>query len=306
MRDAFSLAGRRALITGASRGIGRGIALAFAEAGADVTVAATDSRKLDDVAVEARRRGVSAHALAVDLADVEAVLAMVDQAHAAMGGLDVLVNNAAVHGGDANTDTSIEEFERLVNVNLRAPVFAAQRAGRHMRAAGGGVIINISSTAAVRGLGVYGAVKAGLESLTEGLAREWGPDGIRVVSYSAGTHRHRRDKVIGARPRTARTLPESNAPAAHRPTNRRGRRGGVPGVGCRQLHHGRGSSGVRWSRLQALGRGGIGPRACPNPFDDPFDRLRANGLGSVFAMGLHRFRDSLVGPTPIIRLGSPH
>ncbi|MDE2991865.1 MAG: SDR family oxidoreductase [Chloroflexota bacterium] len=186
MRDAFSLAGRRALITGASRGIGRGIALAFAEAGADVTVAATDARKLDDVAAEARRRGVAAHALAVDLTDVDAVLDMVDQAHAAMGGLDVLVNNAAVHGGDAASDTSVEEYERLVNVNLRAPVFAAQRAAKYMRAAGGGVIVNISSTAAVRGLGVYGAVKAGLESLTEGLARSWGPDGIRVVAIQPG------------------------------------------------------------------------------------------------------------------------
>lgn len=186
MQDAFSLAGRRALITGASRGIGRGIALAFAEAGADVAIAATDSKKLRDVAAEARRHGVAAHALTVDLTDVAAVLGMVDQAHAAMGGLDVLVNNAAVHGGDAGAGTSVEDFERLVNVNLRAPVFASQRAGGFMRAAGGGVIINIGSTAAVRGLGVYGAVKAGLESLTEGLARAWGPDGIRVLAIQPG------------------------------------------------------------------------------------------------------------------------
>ena len=186
MNDAYSLSGRRVLITGASRGVGRGIALAFAEAGADVAIAATDFRKLTDVAAEARRRGVAAHAITVDLADVEAVLDMVDRAHSAMGGLDVLVNNAAVHGGDTSTDISIEEFERLVNVNLRAPVFAAQRAGTYMRAASRGVIINIGSTAAVRGLGVYGAVKAGLESFTEGLARAWGPDGIRVVAIQPG------------------------------------------------------------------------------------------------------------------------
>ncbi|MCY3911946.1 MAG: glucose 1-dehydrogenase [Chloroflexi bacterium] len=186
MQEAFSLSGRRALITGASRGIGRGIALAFAEAGADVAIAATDSRKLDDVAVEARRCGGSAHPITVDLADVDAVLDMVDRAHSALGGLDVLVNNAAIHGGDASTDTSAEEFERMVNVNLRAPVFAAQRAGAYMRAVGRGVIINISSTAAARGLGVYGAVKSGLESFTEGLAREWGPAGIRVVAIQPG------------------------------------------------------------------------------------------------------------------------
>ncbi len=186
MNDAFSLAGRRALITGASRGVGRGIALAFAEAGADVALAATNSDKLNDVADEVRRHGVAAHPIVVDLQDVDAALTMVDQAHQAMGGLDVLVNNAAIHGGDAGTDTSLEEFDRMVNVNLRAPVFAAQRAGEYMRDAGGGVIINISSTAAVRGLGVYGAVKAGLESFTEGLARAWGPDGIRVVAIQPG------------------------------------------------------------------------------------------------------------------------
>ena len=186
MRDAFSLAGRRALITGASRGVGRGIALAFAEAGAEVAVAATNAQKLDCVAAAVRGHGVAAHPIVVDLADVDAVFDMVDRAHTAMGGLDVLVNNAAVHGGDASTDISVEEFERLVNVNLRAPVFATQRAGVYMRAAGGGVVINISSTAAVRGLGVYGAVKAGIESLTESLARAWGPDGIRVVAIQPG------------------------------------------------------------------------------------------------------------------------
>ncbi len=186
MRDAFSLAGRRALITGASRGVGRGIALAFAEAGAEVAIAATNAPKLQAVAAEVRGHGVAAHPITVDLADVDAVFDMVDQAHSAMGGLDVLVNNAAVHGGDAATDIFVEEFERLVNVDLRAPVFAAQRAGSYMRAAGGGVIINISSTAAVRGLGVYGAVKAGLESFTEGLARSWGPDGIRVIAIQPG------------------------------------------------------------------------------------------------------------------------
>lgn len=186
MNDAFSLTGRRALITGASRGVGRGIALAFAEAGADMALAATNSDKLNDVADEVRRHGVAAHPIVVDLQDVDAALDMVDQAHSAIGGLDVLVNNAAIHGGDSVTDTSLEAFDRLVNVNLRAPVFAAQRAGTYMRAAGGGVIINIGSTAAVRGLGVYGAVKAGLESFTEGLARAWGPDGIRVVAIQPG------------------------------------------------------------------------------------------------------------------------
>ena len=129
MRDAFSLAGRRALITGASRGVGRGIALAFAEAGAEVAIAATNARKLHAVTAEVREHDAVAHPIVVDLADVDAVFEMVDRAHAALGGLDVLVNNAAVHGGDASTDISVEEFERLVNVNLRAPVFAAQRAG---------------------------------------------------------------------------------------------------------------------------------------------------------------------------------
>ncbi len=184
--DRFRLDGRRALITGASRGIGRGIALAFAESGAEVTLVARDLQKLNGVADEAKAHGANAHAIAANLEDVHAAMAAVDQAHTAMDGLDVLVNNAAVHGGGLEETVSLDEYERMINVNLRAPLFAAQRAGVYMRQAGRGVIINVSSSAAPRGLGVYGATKAALESLTEGLARAWGPDGVRVVAIQPG------------------------------------------------------------------------------------------------------------------------
>ena len=186
MRGSFSLAGRRAVITGASRGIGRGIALAFGEMGAEVTLIATDVNKLNEVAAELSEHGATAHAIAGDLSEVGVTCDVIDRAYATMGGLDVLVNNAAIHGGSVEEPISFDEYERLINVNLRAPVFLAQRSALYMRRAGHGVIINISSTAAWRGLGVYGATKAALESLTEGLARTWGADGIRVVAIQPG------------------------------------------------------------------------------------------------------------------------
>lgn len=186
MQDRFSLAGRRALVTGASRGIGRGVALAFAEAGADVTLVATDAQKLRAVAAEVKACGTAAHVIVTNLEDVALAMAAVDQAHTAMRGLDILVNNAAIHGGGFDDPVSLEEYDRMININLRAPVFLAQRAGFYMRQAGQGVIVNIGSTAAPRGLGVYGATKAALESFTEGLARSWGAEGVRVVAIQPG------------------------------------------------------------------------------------------------------------------------
>ena len=185
MQDRFSLAGRRALVTGASRGIGRGVALAFAEAGADVTLVATDAQKLRAVAAEVKACGTAAHVIVTNLEDVALAMAAVDQAHTAMRGLDILVNNAAIHGGGFDDPVSLEEYDRMININ-RAPVFLAQRAGFYMRQAGQGVIVNIGSTAAPRGLGVYGATKAALESFTEGLARSWGAEGVRVVAIQPG------------------------------------------------------------------------------------------------------------------------
>ncbi|MBM4436689.1 MAG: SDR family oxidoreductase [Actinobacteria bacterium] len=186
--EPFRLKGRKALITGASRGIGRAIALAFADAGAELVLTATNADRLARVAHEVAFRGARAHAIAADLRDPAATLDVVDRAHAAMGGLSVVVNNAGLTlpADDDPASISLEAYDRLVAVNFRAPVFIMQRAGVHMKAGGGGVIINISSIAAARGSNVYGAAKAALESYTRGLARAWGRFGIRVVALAPG------------------------------------------------------------------------------------------------------------------------
>ena len=182
----FRLDGRRALVTGASRGIGRAIVLAFARAGAEITLSATDADRLQQVAREVEATGARAHVVPADLADPNAPAEVVERAHTVMGGLDVLVNGAAVLLMGSPAEITPHDFDRMARLNLRAPVLAMRYAGAAMRATGGGVIINLSSAAAEAANGVYGSLKAALESYTLGLAREWGPHGIRVVAIAPG------------------------------------------------------------------------------------------------------------------------
>ena len=184
------LAGKRALVTGASRGIGAAIALALAEKGADVAI--TYERSADKAAevvraIEAKgRRGI---ALQADSADPAAVKRSVDDAATALGGLDILVNNAGIARGGALADMSLADIDALLNVNVRAVVLASQAALGHLRE--GGRIISIGSCLAERvpfgGVTVYSATKSALLALTRGLARELGPSGITVNLVHPGS-----------------------------------------------------------------------------------------------------------------------
>ncbi|BAF90568.1 putative short-chain dehydrogenase [Azorhizobium caulinodans ORS 571] len=184
------LAGKRALVTGASRGIGAAIALALAEKGADVAI--TYERSADKAAevvraIEAKgRRGI---ALQADSADPAAVKRSVDDAAAALGGLDILVNNAGIARGGALADMSLADIDALLNVNVRAVVLASQAALGHLKE--GGRIISIGSCLAERvpfgGVTVYSATKSALLALTRGLARELGPSGITVNLVHPGS-----------------------------------------------------------------------------------------------------------------------
>lgn len=182
--DPFRLDGRRALITGASRGIGRAIAEAYAEAGARLALAARDPGNLDSVAALLREQGAEAHTFGADMADPNAPTRLVEQAAAALGGLDIVVNNAGDRGEDG---LSPHAFHRLLHINLRAPVLIAQAARPFLKESPAPVVINLSSVSArTGGPGPYGPLKAALSSYTEGLAREWGKDGIRVVAIAPG------------------------------------------------------------------------------------------------------------------------
>ncbi|WP_029003466.1 SDR family NAD(P)-dependent oxidoreductase [Azorhizobium doebereinerae] len=177
------LAGKRALVTGASRGIGAAIALALAEKGADVAI--TYERSADKAAevvraIEAKgRRGI---ALQADSADPAAVKRSVDAAAEQLGGLDILVNNAGIARPGAVADMSLADIDALLSVNVRAVVLASQAALAHLPQ--GGRIISIGSCLAERvpfpGVTVYSMSKSALLAFTRGLARELGPRGITV------------------------------------------------------------------------------------------------------------------------------
>ncbi|MCY3895319.1 MAG: SDR family oxidoreductase [Chloroflexi bacterium] len=184
--DRFRLDDRRAFVTGASRGIGRAIALALAEAGADVAVAARDEARLNALATEIEILGRRAHVVPLDLANLESIEPAIDAAANALGGLDLLVNNAGVtyRAGFGIEDPA--EFDRMFDVNLGAVLFASQAARPHLAAAGGGVIVNIGSIAGTKGTGLYGASKQGVHALTRGFSREFASDSIRVVALAPG------------------------------------------------------------------------------------------------------------------------
>ncbi|MEQ9926577.1 MULTISPECIES: 3-oxoacyl-ACP reductase family protein [Pectobacterium] len=184
------LAGKKALVTGASRGIGAAIALELAEKGADVAITYQNSeaRALDVVrAIEAKGR--RAFAIKADSADAEAVVRSVNEAAGALGGLDILVNNAGIARGGMLSQLSLADIDDTLNVNVRAVVLASQAAIPHLGQ--GGRIISIGSSVAERvpmpGMSVYAMSKSALLSFTRGLARELGPNGITVNLVHPGS-----------------------------------------------------------------------------------------------------------------------
>ena len=191
----FSYEGKKALVTGAGRGIGRAIALSFARQGADVAIAARSRDQLDAVAGEIRALGRQACVIETDIADVQQAQQMVQRAADAMGGLHVLVNNA---GGVADVpgvmgplaETTPEAFDAMYALNVRSQLFAAIAAARRMAAQGtGGAILNIVSIDAVFPApteALYGSAKAALVNLTQVLGYEVGKDQVRVNAIAPG------------------------------------------------------------------------------------------------------------------------
>lgn len=184
----FSYEGKKVVVTGAGRGIGRATALAMAGQGADVTLASRSESELKAVAGEIEALGRQAWVMTADVSDMDQGLGLVADAHAAMGGLDVLVNNAgggsSVSGGIGPLEEATPEgFDAVYALNVRVPFFMCQAAARHMAAAGGGAICNIVSIDGVFPApleGVYGSAKAALISLTGTLAVELGRHNVRI------------------------------------------------------------------------------------------------------------------------------
>ncbi len=183
------LAGRRVLITGASRGIGQAIALRYAEEGASLFLAATTLAGLVQTQAQAEARGARVLVQAVDVADRADVQRLVDAALAGLGGIDVLVNNAGVYHAASLLDTAPEDFDRVMQVNLYGAFHVLQLCLRQMRDQGAGKVVNMASTAGKGGSmnqSAYNASKHALVGLTRCAAQELGPLGICVNAICPG------------------------------------------------------------------------------------------------------------------------
>jgi len=182
--SAFDLTGRTALVTGAARGLGRAIALALADAGADVALGMRDETADHGLVAEIATKGRRALPLQMDVTNLKQGYAAIDAAIAAFGGLDILVNNAG--GGVPERpveDYSEADFDQVVDLNVRSSFFLTQHAGKHMLARGKGAIVNMGSQAgavALPGEAVYCLSKAAVSHMTRCFAVEWGKNNVRV------------------------------------------------------------------------------------------------------------------------------
>ncbi|MFG1606068.1 SDR family NAD(P)-dependent oxidoreductase [Actinoplanes sp. NPDC049265] len=189
-QDATGERVRTALITGSTSGIGRVTAVALAAAGLAVVVHGRDAERGKRVCAEIQDTGGTAALVLADLADAGQVSELAERAAAVTGGVDVLVNNAFEPGVYApSADTSLDDFDRRVAVNVRAPFLLTAALAPAMAARGEGAVINVSMAAAskgVPGIALTSATKAALEALTRSWAAEYGPQGIRINTVSPG------------------------------------------------------------------------------------------------------------------------
>jgi 3-oxoacyl-[acyl-carrier protein] reductase len=205
------LKGKVALVTGASRRIGRATVLNLARHGADVVVHARVARhEVEAVAEEARALGARALVHLADVTDEEEVRAMMDQVSGTFGGLDILVNNAAVRRSGPFLETSVQEWREIIDTILTGAFLCSQAAIPLMRARGGGAIVNIGGVTAHVGAVArahVSAAKAGIVGLTRALAVEFAADGIRVNCVAPGRIGGARSGTSGAPAETGSAAP---------------------------------------------------------------------------------------------------
>lgn len=189
LEQLFSLAGKTALITGATGGIGEALAIGFAQAGATVGINGRSTEKVNATCGMITASGDVAVPLVADLTSVDACRQLVSDAHTALGRIDILVNCAGMNRRKPSVEVTEEDWETILNVNLRSAYFLSQATHPIMAAQGGGKVINIGSvtnTYALDGVTVYGATKAGLAQVTRTMAIEWAPDNIQVNMIAPG------------------------------------------------------------------------------------------------------------------------
>jgi 2-deoxy-D-gluconate 3-dehydrogenase len=187
MHKLFDLSGRVALVTGANTGLGQAIAIALAEAGADIVAAGRSDPAETAERIEATGRRF--HFLQADLSTTAPLSSIVEQTVAGFGGLDILVNNAGIIRRADAVDVTEADWDAVVDTNLKSLFFLSQAAARHMQQKGGGKIINIASLLSFQGgirVPAYAASKSGVAGLTHALANEWAAHGINVNAIAPG------------------------------------------------------------------------------------------------------------------------
>jgi NAD(P)-dependent dehydrogenase (short-subunit alcohol dehydrogenase family) len=189
--DKFSLAGRTAIVTGAGKGLGQGMAIALAEAGADVAIVEIDMPPAEETAAEIRKLGRKALAIKADVTVPDEVAAMVETVIKEWGHLDILVNNAGYAQPLSALDMSVQDWDRMLAVDLKGVFLCSKAAAPHMIKQRRGKIINIASMSSFHvnrdaDYCHYNAAKGGVVMLTKSLAVEWARHGIHVNSISPG------------------------------------------------------------------------------------------------------------------------
>lgn len=228
MADRFDLSGRVAIVTGASRGIGKSIAAEYARAGAKVALSSRKQDALDEAARDIRAEGGEAIGIAAHNGDKAALKNLVAQTVSHFGRLDILVNNAATnpHFG-ATLEAADSYWQKTIEVNLMGNVWLSQAAVEVMRSMGGGKLINIASIVGLhpgRFQGIYSITKAGIISLTKSLAVELGADNIQVNAIAPGLVRTKFAQALWGNPELL------NPVLARTPAGRIGEPGDICGM----------------------------------------------------------------------------
>ena len=198
-QEQFDLTGKVALITGTSRGLGQYMGRALAKAGADLIITSRDKATLADFQKEIEDLGRKAFPVALDVRDHDSIQAAIAEAHAHYGHIDILVNNAGCNVRKPSLEISWDEWNLVLETNLRGTFFVAQAVARHMIDKGAGRIINIGSVTSVfgyAGLGPYCASRGGTRQLTMSLADDWGKHGITVNCLAPGWFKTAQNKVL--------------------------------------------------------------------------------------------------------------
>jgi 2-deoxy-D-gluconate 3-dehydrogenase len=190
MRSAFSLEGKVAIVTGGNGGIGKGIARGFAAAGGDIVIAARNQAKTAEAEREIKEEfGVRVLGVQIDVREEGDIQSMVAQANDALGRIDILVNNAGINIRKMPQELSLEEWDQILEINLRSAFLCSKAVYPAMKEAGGGKIISIGSMTSIFGgakLAPYGTSKGGIVQLTRALAVAWAPDNIQVNAILPG------------------------------------------------------------------------------------------------------------------------